>query len=153
MSKASSDGSEIFMLANQIPLLGLARLNANNDISLAIKPRIIALSEVNDFLSYELVPYFENLYVTGCSTSLLGGAVNNCDQREQRLADLTARPELRSELIRRVGFEVVDVRLQFARRLGDIAAHPLDAHTGHMENGMVARIVLCGLTNGKPNSC
>jgi hypothetical protein len=148
-----SDDSELFMLANQIPLLGLASTHENEVFSEEKKPRIIAMSEVNDFLTYELVPYFENLYVTGCSATLTNGSPTRCDQREQRLLELTNRPELRAELVRRVGFGVVDVRLQFARRIGNLGAHPLDAHTGHMENPMVARIVLCGLRDGRTNSC
>lgn len=155
---------EAYLLANQIPLLGLSSLGMNRPGVVQYPGfQMVGLSEVTDFLSYELVPYFQSLYIFGCglngTNSLIGSA--DCDssseERRRRLDSLTQidpNNDPRPSIVRALGFNVVDVRLRFApvsNLLG--VANPLVAHTGHMESALASQIVLCGTDGTKPLDC
>ena len=134
-------GSETFMLANQIALFGLSDLGRAGprmpDLGEA-RPTLIAITEVNDFLSYEIVPFLEQLY----RNSYRPGGVPDA------LSD-SARAGLASEF----GFDVVDVRTRFADRIIPVVGSfvdPKDAHSGHAREPELMRIVLCGVRDGQP---
>ncbi len=135
-------GSEVYMLANQVALLSLS--DVGTDIggsaelfSMGPRPKIVAMSELNDFLTYELVPFYEQLY----KRSLRGG---------QAASAITLRG--RQDLINSLGFDVVDMRLEFADRiippLGSFV-DPLDAHSGHAGEPELMVYVLCGAVDGQ----
>jgi len=135
-------GSEIYMLANQIALLSLSDLTTSPvrkaEISANDRPRIIALSEINDFLSYEISPFFENLWA------------------RQYIPDGQDRPEFnsaaRESLSRNLGFDFVDIRLEFADPIVGLIndfVDPLQAHSEHSAEPDVMTLLLCGAENGR----
>ena len=101
-------GSETYMLANQVPLLSLSDLSVGQGKSIARiadedRPKIIAMSELNDFLSYELVPFYEQLWKRSIRPE-----ANNL----HALTDIT-----REKIIKDIGFEMIDMRLEFADKV------------------------------------
>ena len=135
---ALADGSELFMIANQLPLLSLADLQpaprAVPDTS--IRPTVVALSEVNDFLSYEIVPFLEQLWKRSAHT-------------DRRTFD---DPTLRASIAEGLGFDVVDLRVEFADPVVPVfggLVDPLQAHKAHAGEPEIMRLVLCGMTDGE----
>lgn len=126
---------EVFMLANQLALVGLGDLHppGSSGVAPTSHPgRIIALSEINDLLTYEIVPYVELLWT-----------------RSRELEGLPAEMTMedRERLVSLFGFEVIDLRLRFAGpALGFIptAADPMAAHSGHAENSTLMALMICG---------
>jgi len=150
---------EVFLLSNQLPVLGAGTASMQMERRPQIKHpalRFIAVSEINDALSYELVPYFEHLYVLRCMNRSKEGSatvVQGCDDSTQgRLARLDAirGTEARRQLVEELGFQVVDVRVRYAKpvhwTLPD-AVDPLAAHTGYLSNADVTRLLVCGLSS------
>lgn len=136
-------GTEIYMLANQIALLSLSDLSTEPVKNAEItnpndRPRIIALSEINDFLSYEINPFLENLWdqqyiKTG---------------RDKPPFDFRAR----EALSQRLGFDFVDIRLEFADPIVGLIkdfVDPLQAHSKHVAEPEIVLLMLCGVKNGK----
>lgn len=142
---------EVFMLANQLPLIGLGRLDAQRDGARAserpIAGRLVAISEVNDLLTFEVSPYVEQLWLTA-------RAPGETAPRTRAALDAARR----QRLARDFGFEVVDVRVRFAGPfLGLISslADPDQAHLGHAEQPLLMRLMVCGTPkeqNVAPNS-
>ncbi len=136
-------GTELYMLANQIALLSLNDLSPNVRLAPALiedkdRPSIIALSEVNDFLTYELIPFYLQL-------------LNHSNRIAGDTADITnagARQTLRNLL----GFNIVDMRVEFASPLIPMVSgfvDPLFAHNGHSRQPELMRYILCGSKHGK----
>ena len=134
--------SETYMLANQLALLSLSDISTvatkkANLYSDSERPRIIAMSEINDFLSYELIPFYEQLYKRS--------------QRQDAPYNTDLTLERRRRLIEQIGFNVVDMRLEFADKIipfVDSFVHPKDAHTGHAGEPELMKYILCGAENG-----
>ena len=134
-------GAEHYMLANQLPLLSLADVTRGDTraaptVDPLRRPTIIALSEPNDFLTYEIVPFLEQIW-------------KRTDHQDTR--DF-ANAELREEIASRLGFDVVDVRVEFADPLVPLVnslVDPLQAHKAHAGEPEVIRLILCGLRNGE----
>lgn len=136
--------TSVFMLANQIPLLSLADLSSEapfkpSDYGPNERPTLIAFSEINDFLTYELVPFYEQLYR---NTQIDGGlgddGLDRTDRR--RMVDL-------------LGFNAIDMRVEFASPLIPFVKSFVDpefAHNGHVQQPEVMRFILCGGVNDKP---
>ena len=136
-------GSEFYMLANQLALLSL------NDLSTTPKrkplqfagdkrPKIIALSELNDFLTYELIPFFEQLWKRSLHD-------NDDDPNLETL-------DTRQKMVRDLGFDMVDMRLEFADKVIPLLngfVDPLQAHSGHAAEPELMLYMLCGARNGK----
>lgn len=132
-------GSEIYMLANQLALLSLGDISttqvkpAANDKS-APRPRIVALSEVNDFLTYEISPFFENVWALG-----------NKGENQP----LTAKT--RKQISETLGFDFIDIRVEFADPLISIFndfVDPVQAHAKHVAEPGLIDLMLCGATSG-----
>ena len=147
---------EVFMFANQIPLLGIGRLQEGhvNPAELKTKLKLVAVSEVNDVFTYELVPYFEHLYhlrsdQINCSAGPTRAACF-LDKLKQRVTDLRLHEETRSKYIAELGFDVIDVRVQFAGRPVPFApfVHPVVAHNEHMDTKPIRQIFICGAEAG-----
>ncbi len=145
-----SDGSEIFMLANQIPLLSLNNLRKQGvsatprhvPAQTQTRPRIIAFTELNDFLSYELVPFYETLYSRGYTAA-------NRPKRRDKAAILN--PDIRANMIEDIGFDIVDMRVEFADPLLPIMSSfvdPKQAHSDHAKQPLLMRYMLCGAQGG-----
>ena len=139
-------GSEIYMLANQIPLLSLSdlgrkRASAPPNYSDVDRPKIIAMSELNDFLTYELIPFYKQLWRRSTRTD---GLSNDSDD-----------PINRKAMIRNLGFDIIDMRLEFADKVVPVLkgfVDPLQAHTGHAGQPELMRYILCGAREGKLNN-
>lgn len=145
---------EVFMLANQIPLLAPGRLQ-----SLAGKPpgsvkaRLVAISEINDVLSYELVPYFEHLYNMRCRLQ----QSPECPMKDSMVARMAQHRGLlldnaaRRRLSRQLGFDAIDVRAKFAPPLPFFsdAVDPEVAHGTYLDRSDLVRVVLCGVEQGR----
>ncbi len=139
-------GSETYMLANQLALLSLSDLS--NKVSQPIakigpkdRPKIIAMSELNDFLSYELVPFYEQLWRRSIRPEQ-----NNLSYLDNRL---------RAELVESIGFEMIDMRLEFADKIIPMVSDfvdPKDAHSGHAGEPELMLYMLCGAVNGQLNN-
>ncbi len=141
--------SEIFMLANQIPLLSLSNLKSvpttkmKKPVRHDTRPRIIAFTELNDFLSYELVPFYENLYTRAYD-------LNHDNQRRDRNA--LSAPGVRQQMVEDIGFDIVDMRVEFADPIIPILksfVDPKQAHSDHAKQPLLMRHMLCGAQNGK----
>jgi len=142
-------GTEIYMLANQIALLSLSDLSREPAKAAAIpadrpRPKIIALSEINDFLSYEITPFFKNLW-----------------ERQYRANDQPAPPfdfRARETLSKALGFDFVDIRLEFADPIVGLFkdfVDPLQAHSKHVAEPEIVLLMLCGAERGdfKKENC
>jgi hypothetical protein len=146
----SHDNLEVFMFANQIPLLGIGRMTAYSGdtkrIQISKKPKFIAISEINDLLTYELVPYFEHLYFLHCS---LG---EPCSQKyyRERVANFRKDEGLRRAYVNELGYEVIDVRATFAANVIPFVpfAHPGAAHGTHIRVKPIRNLFLCGAQAG-----
>ncbi len=132
-------GSEIYMLANQLALLSLGDISSGpvqaavNDRS-APRPRIVALSEVNDFLTYEINPFFENVWSLG-------------NKGENAPLDAAARQKISETL----GFDFVDIRVEFADPLISLFndfVDPLQAHAKHVAEPGLIDLMLFGAVSG-----
>lgn len=163
----SNSELEVYMLANQVPLIGLGRLGQpRSPVRLSpMRLRWVAVSELDDPLTYELVPYFEGLYLQRCAVELeadglrrqTGGAKSCPDgggtDYRQRVASLKQNPQARAQLVQSLGFDVVDVRVRFAPPvvpgLGWLAADPLRAHSDYMNSRQVQQAVICGVDAGR----
>ena len=138
-------GSETYMLANQIALLSISDLSLERKTPIALlsdedRPKIIAMSELNDFLSYELVPFYEQLWRRSIRPE-------NDHQAEMS-------EHLRRELTQRLGFEMIDMRLEFADKIIPIVkgfVDPKQAHSGHSGEPDLLFYLLCGAENGTLN--
>ena len=138
-------GSETYMLANQVPLLSLSDLTIGQGKSIARisdedRPKIIAMSELNDFLSYELVPFYEQLWKRSIRPE-----ANNL----HALTDIT-----REKIIKDIGFEMIDMRLEFADKVVPLVkgfVDPNDAHKGHAGEPELMLYMLCGAQNAQLN--
>ena len=135
-------GTEVYMLANQIALLSLSDLSKEPARTAELdpdkrRPRIIALSEINDFLSYGINPFFKNLWDR-----------QYLDDGERRQAfDYRAR----EELSRKLGFDFVDIRLEFADPIVSLIkdfVDPLQAHSKHVAEPELVLLMLCGADQG-----
>lgn len=142
---------EVFMMANQIPLLGLGRLQiddgaATPGMDTGTRLRFIAVSEINDPLTFELVPYFEHLYFRRCTPGVL------CDQDyvKQRMQAFRSDPDARRAYIQELGFEVIDVRARFAGTVVPLLGlvDPLEAHEAHLTIKPIQKLFLCGADRG-----
>ena len=138
-------GSETYMLANQVPLLSLSDLSVGQGKAIARiadedRPKIIAMSELNDFLSYELVPFYEQLWKRSIRPE-----ANNL----HALTDIT-----REKIIKDIGFEMIDMRLEFADKVVPLVkgfVDPNDAHKGHAGEPKLMLYMLCGAENAQLN--
>ncbi len=141
------DRLHVFMLANQIPLLGAGRMTSLNPgperKRLAKPPQFVAFSEINDLLTYELVPYFEHM-------AYLRDRSNYAD----RAAKLLQSKAERDDLVNALGFDVVDVRVAFVGETPLInLANPAEAHSGFLtKSKRVPAVLLEGVSNGTPVS-
>jgi len=138
-------GSETYMLANQIALLSLSdlKLNGNRERPTAKlereRPKIVAMSELNDFLTYELIPFYQQLYK------------RSSRQAASKDPDTAAA---RADIINSLGFDIIDMRLEFADKIVPVLkgfVDPLQAHGGHTAEPEIMLYMLCGANNGKLN--
>ena len=138
-------GTEIYMLANQIALLSLSDLSKKHskhaqNISDKSRPRVVAFSEINDFLSYEISPFFKNLWSQQYMRD--DGPVPPFDYRA------------REALSKSLGFDFVDIRLEFADPIVGLIkdfVDPLQAHSKHVAEPELVLLMLCGADNGDSN--
>jgi hypothetical protein len=165
-SAVTNDEIEIFMLANQIPLLGVGRLGQferTGDLS-PKKVRLVAISEINDLLTYELVPYFEHLYFHRCYGNEVRGLQKNPECTDtfetdfvNRQASFVKDTNARRAFVKELGFDVIDVRARFAGNtffLFSRLKNPLAAHTQHLTDSDVRSAILCGgLGASWPTEC
>ncbi|MCH7334685.1 hypothetical protein [Acinetobacter modestus] len=136
----TNNSIEIHMFANQLPLLGIGRMGAERSKTIISgkEVNLIAYSEINDLLTYELVPYFEKM----------------CYSRQGCNKQYSDNDPLYKQMQQNIGFDVVDVRLQFAPNLIKPYSgfkNPKIAHTGHLMSRSVLDIFFCGATDGKSN--
>jgi hypothetical protein len=157
---------EVYMLANQLPLIGLGRMGQPRSTARLHPTRLklVAVSELDDPLTYELVPYFEGLYAQRCaplswvaappsSGTLAEPCADGGGQNyRQRAAALAKNLDVREQLVRSLGFDVVDIRVRFAppvvTGLGWLAKDPHRAHSDYMNSPQVQQAVMCGANNG-----
>jgi len=138
---AMIENTEFIMLANQIALLNLADLGDVKPkvppyMSPEKRPTIVAFSEINDFLSYELVPYYRSLLNEGEKHSIFIGE----DQKD-----------ISNDIVSQVGFNMIDMRVEFANPLIPFVSglvDPLRAHNGHSAQPELMRFMVCGAENG-----
>lgn len=152
LQQVSNDKLEVFMFANQIPLLGGGKLKSVVSSAVARaepakKTRFIAVSEINDLLTYELVPYFEHLYFLRCTE----GQACTIDYFKQRMDKFRTDPDARRAYVDELGFEVIDVRAKFAANVFPFVplVNPLQAHGGHLRAAPVRNVFLCGAEEGQ----
>jgi len=134
-------GSETYMLANQIALLSLADLRKTDTPPVdkfgpKERPRLIAMSEINDFLSYELVPFYEHIFRRSIRRDGQRGVLPN---------------SFRETFTEELGFDIIDMRLEFADRIIPLVGSfvdPKDAHSGHAGEPELMKYILCGAENG-----
>ena len=135
--------TQFFMLANQVPLLSLSDISETDRVvpepyTDTERPTIIALSEINDFLTYELVPFYRNLL----ARSSRGDSV---------AFELMSETE-RDRLISILGFNVVDMRVEFSPPVFPLVGgfvDPLFAHNGHVKQPEIIAYMLCGAEGGQ----
>ncbi len=138
-------GTQFFMLANQVPLLSLSDISETDRVipepySNADRPTIIALSEINDFLTYELVPFYRNM-------------LSKSIREDEMVIDMTNEAE-RNRLIDILGFNVVDMRVEFSPPVFPFVGgfvDPLFAHNGHVKQPELIAYMLCGAKSGQLN--
>jgi len=138
-------GSETYMLANQVALLSLSDLSVRQSKPIAKlsdedRPKIIAMSELNDFLSYELVPFYEQLWK------------RSIRPEQNNLHGLT--DIIREKMMADIGFEMIDMRLEFADKIVPLLkgfVDPKHAHTGHAGEPELMLYILCGAVDAKLN--
>ncbi|MEP3653567.1 MAG: hypothetical protein ABJO36_01615 [Litorimonas sp.] len=138
-------GTQFFMLANQVPLLSLSDISETDRVvpepySSEDRPTIIAMSEINDFLTYELVPFYRNL-------------LSNSIRDNDTSFDMMSETE-RNRLIDMLGFNVVDMRVEFSPPVFPLVGgfvDPLFAHNGHVKQPELIAYMLCGAKGGQLN--
>jgi len=138
-------GTQFFMLANQVPLLSLSDISeADRTVpepySDSERPTIIAMSEINDFLTYELVPFYRNLLTKSYRT-------------DNTAFDMMSETE-RNRLISILGFNVIDMRVEFSPPVFPLVGgfvDPLFAHNGHVKQPEIIAYMLCGAKGGQLN--
>ncbi len=138
-------GSEIYMLANQLALLSLSDLSETGTAIAppappSLRPKIIAMSELNDFLTYEIIPFMEQLWKRSARTG-----------QKAHFNDLAVREQISRDL----GFNIVDMRMEFADKLIPILkgfVDPLQAHGGHEREPELMLYILCGAETGNRRS-
>ncbi len=136
-------GTQFFMLANQIPLLSLSDISESarqvpEPYSDAERPTIVAMSEINDFLTYELVPFYRNL-------------LSGSQRSDGTQIDMAVESE-RDRLIDILGFNVIDMRVEFAEPVFPLVSgfvDPLFAHNGHVKQPELIAYMLCGAQDGQ----
>ena len=136
-------GTQFFMLANQVPLLSLSDISETERVvpepyTSEERPTIIAMSEINDFLTYELVPFYRNLLA-------------NSSREEDRDFDMMSESE-RNRLIDILGFNVIDMRVEFSPPVFPLVGgfvDPLYAHNGHVKQPEIIAYMLCGAKGGQ----
>ncbi|WP_427451330.1 hypothetical protein [Litorimonas sp. WD9-15] len=136
-------GTQFFMLANQVPLLSLSDISLNDRVvpepyADEERPTIIAMSEINDFLSYELVPFYKQL-------------LERSDRGDSNALDMSVETE-RNRLIDLLGFNIVDMRVQFSGPVFPFVGgfvDPLFAHNGHVKQPELVAYMLCGAKSGQ----
>lgn len=146
-------GSEFYMLANQLALLSLDDLSKADHAKVAPlpadqRPKIIALSEMNDFLTYETIPFLEQVYSRSARRDVEDASGNLVAMGE------FSDPEVRAKISELMGFDFVDIRLEFADQmipLVDGLVDPLQAHGGHASEPTIMLHILCGARNGRLN--
>ena len=138
---------EAFLLANQIALIGLGQLKEVDPGAIQEqseqsdrRAKLIAISEKDDILTYEMVPYVHQLNsfrkqseCTHCTRSFAASNTSGLNQE--------------TNLAHAFGFDVVDVRMKFAKPLLGFlpfVADPSDAHTSHAEQELIMQLILCG---------
>ena len=139
-------GSETYMLANQLALLSLSDLSSKASQPIAKigpkeRPKIIAMSELNDFLSYELVPFYEQLWKRSIRPER-----DNLEYLDNYR---------RAQMIDQIGFEMIDMRLEFADKIIPLVSgfvDPKDAHSGHAGEPDLMLYLLCGAVEGQLNN-
>ena len=149
-------GSEFFMLANQVALLSLNDLS--NVPRAPVKqfesdkqPKIIAMSEVNDFLTYELIPFYQQLWKRSYRNNEITPNIYESSNNNGDAKSAAAR----AHMVKSIGFDIIDMRLEFADRLIpllDDLVDPLQAHGGHMAERELVLYLLCGAQNAQLNS-
>lgn len=134
----------VYLMANQIPLLAAGRLHEPSTQSTAVKKltkplTFVAFSEINDLMTYELVPYFEHMVY-------MRHRENYNTERATRLRTAAER----QKLVEQLGFDVVDVRLSFASKLPVLDfVLPQEAHSNFFSNSRhVSNLVVNGLSDG-----
>jgi len=138
-------GSETYMLANQLALLSLSDLNQRRPNPIAKigpknRPKVIAMSELNDFLSYEVVPFYEQLW-------------QRTIRPEQDNLEFLDRYK-REKIVEDIGIEMIDMRLEFADKIIPLVngfVDPKDAHSGHAGEPELMLYLLCGAVSGQLN--
>jgi hypothetical protein len=132
----------VYLMANQIPLLAAGRLQPagamqRSDAKLSRPLKFVAFSEINDLMTYELVPYFEHM-------TYLRNRKNYNEERASRLRSTAER----QQLVQSLGFDVVDVRLSFAAKVPIInLVLPDKAHSDFFTSSrFVADLVVNGLS-------
>jgi len=139
-------GSEVYMLANQLALLSLSDLSLSPRSipkapeSTEDRPRLVAMSEINDFLSYELIPFIEQIQRRTFNGGYAQGGLKSEAERQ--------------DVIKKLGFDMIDVRLEFADKLIPLVnsfVNPKDAHSGHAGEAIIMQLMLCGAKNGQIN--
>lgn len=146
-------GSEFYMLANQLALLSLNDLSKSgqNKVTprpLSERPKIIALSEMNDFLTYETIPFLEQVWKRSQRRD-----IEAPDGTFSSLGSFDS-PVVREKISELMGFDFVDIRLEFADPLiplVDDLVDPLQAHGGHASEPDIMLHILCGAKAGKLN--
>ncbi|MGJ8563955.1 MAG: hypothetical protein ACSHXY_10425 [Alphaproteobacteria bacterium] len=136
-------GSETYMLANQIALLSLSDLTLKPKILPVnsqdkARPKIVALSELNDFLTYEFNPFFEQLWIHRAVRDDNTSVIFNAAEREN--------------VAKALGFDFIDLRLEFANQIIPLFAgfvDPMQAHMGHSAEPELMMYLLCGAREGK----
>ena len=136
-------GTQFFMLANQVPLLSLSDISETDRVipepyTDAERPTIIALSEINDFLTYELVPFYRNL-------------LSRSSREDNEDFNMMSESE-RNRLVDILGFNVVDMRLEFSPPVFPLVGgfvDPLFAHNGHVKQPEIIAYMLCGAKGGQ----
>jgi len=136
-------GTQFFMLANQVPLLSLSDISETDRVvpepyTDEERPTIIAMSEINDFLSYELVPFYRNLLVRSI-------------REDNDSFDMMSETE-RNRLINLLGFDVIDMRVEFSPPVFPMVSgfvDPLFAHNGHVKQPEIIAYMLCGAKGGQ----
>jgi hypothetical protein len=139
---AMIENTEFIMLANQVALLNLSDLGTTKPklppyMPPEERPTIVAFSEVNDFLSYELIPYYRSLMKNGERHSVFVGE----DKRD-----------ISDNIVAMTGFNMIDMRVEFADPLIPLVksfVDPLRAHNGHSAQPELMRYMVCGADNGK----
>jgi hypothetical protein len=164
LERVSGGELMVYLIANQIPLLAAARLSPIPSGSHPAAPaptdariRYVAFTDVDDLLSYELVPYFEHLAYLRCrlrdeKTRELQNPECGASDPEAMVRLLKNDKGRRNDLVRDLGFDVVDVRVKFSPPIFPLYpryGNYQEAHTGYLRDKTVRRAIICGAAEGK----